>query len=277
MATDPAESSGSHRKRLGLSQSHSSSALDYSGDTFESFSGEEESETPGSRCPTEDLEGESVSEVLQSSSSLAGQSPAEEESGAVERAAIGKWMDAMGKWIDLKNKGTGIGPDQSVSRTPAGVPALPHGELEALSSFCSRRISRMQQEQAERCRKLQWGVPARQTGTGDSCAVPAQLMNRILLENTREVVRQVTEAEIHEVSTCPDCQQKEAELAKVAFLRQKKTLLEGALLQEKLEEQLYSRDMLTLLGEVLRSFPKPSEDPRDLWQRLKGQEMESLD
>lgn len=34
------------------------------------------------------------------------------------------------------------------------------------------------------------------------------------------------------------------------------------------------QDMLTLLGEALRSFPKPSEDPRDLWQRLK--EMESL-
>lgn len=34
--------------------------------------------------------------------------------------------------------------------------------------------------------------------------------------------------------------------------------------------------MLTLLGEALRSFPKPSEDPRDLWQRLTGQEMESL-
>ncbi|OWK57207.1 Uncharacterized protein C8orf48 [Lonchura striata] len=211
MAAAPAESSGSHGKGLGLSRSDSSPALDYSGDTFESFSEEQESETPGSWCSTEDLEGAAASEALESSSSLAGQSPAEEEFEAVdpaamERAAIGKWIDAMGKRIDLKNKDTGIS--------------------------C----------QARHCSWHQ----------------------RFLL--------QVTEAEIHETSTCPDCLQKEAELAKVAFLRRKKTLLEGALIQEKLEEKFYSRDMLTLLGEALRNFPKPSEDPRDLWQRLKGQE-----
>lgn len=34
------------------------------------------------------------------------------------------------------------------------------------------------------------------------------------------------------------------------------------------------QDMLTLLGEALSSFPKPSEDPRELWQWLKGKEME---
>ncbi|XP_054497609.2 uncharacterized protein C8orf48 homolog [Agelaius phoeniceus] len=279
MAAAPAESSKSHGKGLGLSQGHSSSALDYSGDTFESFSEEEESEAPGSWCSTEDLEGAAVSEALESSASLAGQSAAEEEfeavdPAAVERAAIGKWIDAMGKWIDLKNKDTGIRPDKSVLRTPAGAAGLSQGELGALSHFCSRRISSMQQQQqrAQKGSRQHWGGPARQTETAESCAVPAQLMNRILLENTREAVKQVTEAEIHEVSTCPDCQQKEAELAKVAFLRQKKTLLEGALIQEKVEEQFYSRDMLTLLGEALRSFPKPSEDPRDLWQRLKGQE-----
>ncbi|XP_066415905.1 uncharacterized protein C8orf48 homolog [Molothrus aeneus] len=275
MAAAPAESSRSQGKGLELSQGHSSSALDYSGDTFESFSEEEESEAPGSWCSTEDLEGAAVSEALESSASLAGQSAAEEEfeavdPAAVERAAIGKWIDAMGKWIDLKNKDTGIRPDKSVLRTPAGAAGLCQGELRALSRFCSSRISSMQQ--AQKGSRLHWGGPARQTETAESCAVPAQLMNRILLENTREAVKQVTEAEIHEVSTCPDCQQKEAELAKVAFLRQKKTLLEGALIQEKLEEQFYSRDMLTLLGEALRSFPKPSEDPRDLWQRLKGQE-----
>ncbi|RLV98376.1 hypothetical protein DV515_00010747 [Chloebia gouldiae] len=290
MAAAPAGRSSSHGKGLGLSHSDSSSALDYSGDTFESFSEEQESETPGSWRSTEDLEGAAVSEALESSSSLAGQSPAEEEfeavdSAAVERAAIGKWIDAMGKWIDLKNKDTGIRPDKSAIRTPAvfllksggadeqmAAAGLSHGELAALSSFCSRRISSMQQEQAGKGRRLQWGGPARHAETRDPCAVPAQLMNRVLLENTREALKQVTEAEIHETSTCPDCQQKEAELAKVAFLRQKKTLLEGALIQEKLEEKFYSRDMLTLLGEALRSFPKPSEDPRDLWQRLKGQE-----
>ncbi|KFP88423.1 Uncharacterized protein C8orf48, partial [Acanthisitta chloris] len=96
-------------------------------------------------------------------------------------------------------------------------------------------------------------------------SIPDGLMGRIRLRNIRETVKQVTEAQIHESSACPECQKKEAELARIAFLRQKKTLIEGALIQGKLEEQIYSRDVLTLLGEALRSFPKPSEDPRDLW------------
>ncbi|KFV16208.1 Uncharacterized protein C8orf48, partial [Tauraco erythrolophus] len=76
---------------------------------------------------------------------------------------------------------------------------------------------------------------------------------------------QATEAQIHEPSACPDCQKKKAELAKSAFLRRKKILMESALIQEKLEEQIYSTDVLTHIGEALRSFPKPSEDPRNLW------------
>lgn len=76
MAAAPAESSSSHGKGLGLSHSDSSSALDYSGDTFESFGEEQETEAPGSWCSTEDLEGAAVSEALGSSSSVAGQSPA---------------------------------------------------------------------------------------------------------------------------------------------------------------------------------------------------------
>lgn len=55
----------------------------------------------------------------------------------------------------------------------------------------------------------------------------------------RSLVFQVTEAQIHEPSKCPDCQKKEAELAQITFLRQKKTLMESALIQEKLEEQIY--------------------------------------
>ncbi|KFP64148.1 Uncharacterized protein C8orf48, partial [Cariama cristata] len=76
---------------------------------------------------------------------------------------------------------------------------------------------------------------------------------------------QVTEAQIHESSVCPDCQKKEAELAKITFIRRKKILMESALIQEKLEEQICCRDVLTLIGEALGSFPKPLEDPRNLW------------
>ncbi|OPJ89772.1 hypothetical protein AV530_003919 [Patagioenas fasciata monilis] len=151
------------------------------------------------------------------------------------------------------------------------------GELDALRSFCTIKISKMHEQlhfkQADggKSRKPQPGFTVKKRETSDlNCIVPDQLMNRIRLKNIRETVKQVTEAQLHESSVCPDCQKKQAELAKIAFVRRKKMLMESALIQEKLEEQIYSRDVLTHIGEALESFPKPSEDPRNLWQRLKG-------
>ncbi|KAM6253886.1 uncharacterized protein C8orf48 homolog isoform 2-T2 [Porphyrio hochstetteri] len=154
------------------------------------------------------------------------------------------------------------------------------GELDALRSFCTVKISKMHQQPISKqahggkSRQPQRGFRAKRLGTSDwNCVVPQQLMNRIRLKNIAETVQQVTEAQIHESAVCPDCQKKEAELAKITFLRQKKTLMENALIKEKLEELIYSRDVLTLIGEALRSLPKPLEDPRNLWQKLKGQKI----
>lgn len=57
----------------------------------------------------------------------------------------------------------------------------------------------------------------------------------------QSLILQVTEAQVHRSSQCPDCKKKKAELAEITFLRQKKALVERALLQEKLEEQIYAR------------------------------------
>ncbi|XP_051486532.1 uncharacterized protein C8orf48 homolog [Apus apus] len=193
-----------------------------------------------------------------------------EQSEVVDSAAVGR--DAMGEWIHLENKEAAMKQDKSDIQTHAEMTGLVAEELDALHSFCSMKISRMhQQGTGGKSRKLQHGLTAEKLQTSDlNCIVPDHLMNRIHLKNIRETLKQVTEAEIHDSSVCPDCQKKEAELAQVAFLRRKKVLMESALTQEKLEEQIYSRDGLTLLGEALRSLPKPSEDPRNLWQRLKA-------
>ncbi|XP_064015388.1 uncharacterized protein C8orf48 homolog isoform X2 [Pogoniulus pusillus] len=233
MTAASADSSGSDEKRhMVLSQTYCSSGLDYSEDTFESFSEEEEGcwqeeSKQSESCSTEDLEGSAVSNTLK------GQNHAE-------------------------------------------MAELSDGELDALRAFCTLKISKMCQQLISaqvkdgETRKLQHGFTAKKTQTsGINFIVPDQLMSRIHLENIRETVKQVTEAEIHQSSVCPDCQKKEAELAEIAFLRRKKVLMENALIKDKLEEQTYSRNLITLLGEALRNLPKPSEDPRNLWQRLK--------
>ncbi|XP_068813183.1 uncharacterized protein C8orf48 homolog isoform X5 [Struthio camelus] len=287
MTTTADNFANSEEGQVELGQSYSSSVLDYSEETFEPFSEEEEaclqyeSEPTESYCSTEDLERSAVSDVLERISQLAGQHHAEEQSEIAESATIER--DFLGKWIDLlKNKEAGIKQDKSVIKTQAEVTEVPDGDLDALCSFCTVRISKMhhqlitKQSNGDKPRKLQHGFTPKKSETSDlNCTVPLQLMNRIHLENIRVTVQQVTEAVVHKSSLCPDCTKKKAELARITFLRQKKTLVERALLLEKLEEQIYSKNVLTLIGEMLRSFPKLSEDPRNLWQRLKekGQKM----
>lgn len=78
------------------------------------------------------------------------------------------------------------------------VTELPDEELDALRTFCTDKIRRMQQglisKQASgvRSRKLQHGFTSKKSETSDlNCKVPGQLMNRIRLKNIRETINQV--------------------------------------------------------------------------------------
>ncbi|XP_010713631.1 uncharacterized protein C8orf48 homolog [Meleagris gallopavo] len=282
MTTTSSDGSGDcEKQQKELNQSYASSVLDYSEDTWEPFSEEEvascqhESKSSELYCSTENTKHSAVLDPGESML-MAGQSHTEEQSEVVESAAAER--DFIGKLIDvLKNKETGIKQEKFVIKTRAEITELSEEELDALQSFCIIKIRRLLQEliskQASggKSRKQQRGFTSKASEASDwNCIVPHQLLNRIRLKNFRETIKQVTEAQVHKSSLCPDCQKKEAELAKIAFLRQKKILLERALLREKLEEQIYSRDVLMLIGETLRSFPKLSEDSRNLWQKLKG-------
>uniref|UniRef100_A0A8C0GNG0 Chromosome 8 open reading frame 48 n=1 Tax=Chelonoidis abingdonii TaxID=106734 RepID=A0A8C0GNG0_CHEAB len=157
-------------------------------------------------------------------------------------------------------------------------------ELDALQSFCAIKINQIhcqlnsKQSNSSKLKDLQHGFTSEKPVTGDlNCTIPDQLVNRIHLKNISETMKQVKETKLHQPSQCHDCKKKLTELAKITFLRQKKTLVENALFQDKLEEQIYVKDSLTLIGEIHKNLPKLSEDPRIIWQRLneKGQKGES--
>ncbi|XP_018085283.1 uncharacterized protein C8orf48 isoform X2 [Xenopus laevis] len=98
--------------------------------------------------------------------------------------------------------------------------------------------------------------------------VPQQLLNRLRLENMKETLRQVTETGMHQPSTCPHCTSKRAELAKCEFLRLRRTKLEASLLQSKMEEHMYTKDLLTCIGEIHQSLPRLSDGSSNIWKTL---------
>ncbi|XP_029463570.1 uncharacterized protein C8orf48 homolog isoform X2 [Rhinatrema bivittatum] len=146
---------------------------------------------------------------------------------------------------------------------------------DALRTFCSLKINQIhhllnsQQRNGSRQKRRQLGVhPKKPMASDRTCAGPGQLMNRVQLKNIQETMKKVADIKMHQPSKCPDCCRKKGELAKIEFLRRRKTAMQTILLREKIEEEIFVRDSLTLIGEIHQTLPRLSEDPKIIWQRL---------
>lgn len=249
----------------------------YSDDTFSSVTeGEEETCRQYENDPF-DSYSSAVSE--QSESAWQSSSLNAEELEVLDSSELRR--DLMRKWITLlKDNQTNtqlvkraIGPDDGEALT--GFSEVSEDALGALQSFCAVKINQLcqppnsiQPKRNKRSAQRHGSAPEKPLACKSNCIVLDQLVNRLHLQNIKETMKQLAGAEMHQPSRCPHCQKKKAELAEDAFLRRKKTLLENVLLEEKLEERIYTKDSLTLIGEIHKSLPKLSEDPRDIWQKL---------
>ncbi|XP_042336406.1 uncharacterized protein C8orf48 homolog isoform X3 [Sceloporus undulatus] len=230
------------QEQMELSWNQSNSVPDYSDDTFTSFSEEE-------TCRDYDND-----PFVSYSSGEDSKWPAESDL-------------SESTWQSLNPNDKGAAP----TRIPEGS----EEGLGALRSFCATKINRICHPPTLAPKKRNKHHDQRHGRTSEkplmsdvNCFALDQLVNRLHLRNIKETMKQLAEMEIHQPSRCPHCTKKKAELAKSAFLRRRKALMEGALLQEKLEEQMYTRDPLTLIGEIHQTLPKLSEDPRNVWQEL---------
>ncbi|XP_028922942.1 uncharacterized protein C8orf48 homolog [Ornithorhynchus anatinus] len=175
------------------------------------------------------------------------------------------------KWIGFLRREEGCPPHhQPRSWTPAEIPEFSE-ELDALQSFCSLKISQIQ------CQEPHSRGPKNPAISFDSRKavteqlnhdIPDQLVRRLHLKNILETVQQVAAVQLHQPSQCPDCNNQRAQMGQMTFLRRKKTLLESVLLREKMEEQLYTKDVITRLGEVHQSLPRLGAGPRWVWTEL---------
>lgn len=175
----------------------------------------------------------------------------------------------------LKGKKTNSGRYQPDAKLQTEITSASDEELNALQSFCTIKINLIhhransKEKKSSRHKKLQRRLDAEASEVDAfNCTVPDELLNRIYFKNMRTTLKQVATAKQHISSRCPDCNRKRAELAQSTFLKQKKTLLESLLLQEKIDEHLYTKDFLTLIAEAHQGLPRLSDDPSMIWKRL---------
>ncbi|XP_067852774.1 uncharacterized protein C8orf48 homolog [Heptranchias perlo] len=146
-------------------------------------------------------------------------------------------------------------------------------ESVALQMYCSKKIDQIQQQlqvkqsEPNEHRRRHLNKPLG-TETAQSCVVPQHLLNRVRLKCITETVKQVVETNMHQPSRCAACIKKSSELAEHNFLHVKKIQLEEASLQEKIEEHIYTKDALTLIGEIHNGLPKHSDAASLVWKRL---------
>lgn len=246
-----------------------SSESNYSDDTFESITNESDA-SPSYK--SESFESYTYAEETDSrSSSILQVHPTKDEhSGFGNAPSVEK--QRIIKWIGTLQEKTGNTQSKGVIKplSGAGEEAADEG-LDALQTFCFNKIKQIRHSSSSQkrdCRKKKT-TQSRKAGTSDvNSAAPSSLVNRMYLNNIMATMKQAKEMRIHEPSKCPDCLAKRAKLAKIDFIRRRKTAVEVILLQEKLEEQLYLKDSITLIGEIHRTLPKLSDDPQLVWQRL---------
>ncbi|XP_069468637.1 uncharacterized protein C8orf48 homolog [Ambystoma mexicanum] len=239
----------------------SGSSREYESEPFESYHSEEESE------------GRTGSEAaIHAQPDGAVQSTKVEqnvETTFLEKERINKWITTLQDKTEKRQPKEVVKPLTGPSEDTSDEVA------DALESFCYRKIrqicllSKSKQQDGGKKKKLHPRIKSRKAeGSDQDTNVPTTLVNRVYLKNISETLKQANELKIHDPSSCPDCSAKKAELAKIDFIRRRKTKMEGIRIQEKMEEQIYLKDSITLIGEIHRTLPKLSEDPRLIWQKL---------
>nr|XP_056715818.1 uncharacterized protein C8orf48 homolog [Euleptes europaea] len=274
-----------------LSGDCSSTIPDYLEDTFATFSEEEgescrqdENESFESYDSREELEWPTGSDQSEDTWQPSSQNDEEQKTDFWDPAMAEKSL--IRKWINRLKEDRPSAQLAECASKPGNalikITVASEEELEAVQSFCAIKINRLghlpSSALSNRHKRYnqQHGFASEKVFMHEmDRIVPDQLVNRLHLKNLKKTMEQLAETEMHQPSQCPDCEKKRAELARDAFLRRKRTLMEGVLLEDKLEDHIYTQDALVLIGKVHQTLPKLSDDPRNIWQKLNERALQS--
>ncbi|XP_051877079.1 uncharacterized protein C8orf48-like [Pristis pectinata] len=269
------------------------STMKYSDESFATYTGEnEESHQSYSQSfesyqsLDEDFERETVSEISAIKSELEFMSPQNFKEETKEECACCEDSEGLLARERLIEKLLGVLNSNRFVSTPyhqkekytmSHREAIQPVQVESapVQKYCSMKIDQIQrqiqQEQLEPSKygRQQLNKPlGGETAPQQNCIVPQHLINRVRLKYITETVKQVVQTNVHQPSRCAACLKKISKLAEHNFLRIKKIQLEEASMQEKIEEHIYTKDALTLIGEIHNSLPKHSDVASLVWKRL---------
>ncbi|XP_078576090.1 uncharacterized protein LOC144861874 [Branchiostoma floridae x Branchiostoma japonicum] len=99
-------------------------------------------------------------------------------------------------------------------------------------------------------------------------SAPQGLVDRVRVDTMMLDMKRGAKAKVHNPSTCRSCVKRQGALLQEEFLKRSRANVERKMIDAKVEEHLITHDSLTLIGEIARTLPRPTDDPNDVWERL---------
>ncbi|XP_066298004.1 uncharacterized protein C8orf48 homolog [Branchiostoma lanceolatum] len=99
-------------------------------------------------------------------------------------------------------------------------------------------------------------------------SVPQGLVDRVRLDTMMLDMKRGAKAKVHNPSTCRSCVKRQGALLQEEFLKRSRANVERKMIDTKVEQHLITHDSLTLIGEIARTLPRPTDNPDDVWARL---------
>ncbi|XP_033742468.1 uncharacterized protein LOC117328945 [Pecten maximus] len=98
------------------------------------------------------------------------------------------------------------------------------------------------------------------------------LMDRLKLKNFIKRMEMAAQEEIHDPRRCKDCRTHQLKIdaaaAQRSFVREKTRDIRQEIIEDRIQSHLIQMSSLSLIGELARSLPKPTQDPEDVLEKM---------
>lgn len=98
--------------------------------------------------------------------------------------------------------------------------------------------------------------------------VAKELVNRLKTENLLNTTKLANRKKIHDPKSCKKCIETEEKFAQYEFLKRRITRVESLNLDWKIDDVIHTTDTIFMIGDLAATLPKPSDDPKDIWDKL---------
>ncbi|XP_070552684.1 uncharacterized protein C8orf48 homolog [Ptychodera flava] len=186
-----------------------------------------------------------------------------------ERAAIAKAFEEEFIQVKLHHLRTSSPRQIQHSAEPVFLKKTKTKQTSAAKQFCKKKLQILRTPEIKPARMAQdYSEPKPKEDKYDSMEIDRRLIERLKLTNIMEKMHKAANIELHDPKKCHICCIAREYNTEQSFIKTKTALAERKAMDLKVEKYLSNHDSITLIGDLAKTLPKPTEDPQQIWQKM---------